>query len=74
MRDLAKHHAVGNASLISHDHWRGFPFPEFDKGKREQLDREKAQVNRSLERLIFRADSTDSSRWIAKSLIIPQPS
>jgi hypothetical protein len=28
----------------------GFPFPEFDKGKPEQLDPEKAQVNRSLER------------------------
>ena len=53
MRDLSKHHAVGNALLISHDHWRGFPFPEFDKGKQEQLDREKAQVNRSLKRLYF---------------------
>jgi hypothetical protein len=31
----------------------GFPFPEFDKGKQEQLDPEKAQVNRSLERLYF---------------------
>jgi hypothetical protein len=51
MRNLSKHHVVGNASLISHDHWRGFPFPELDKGKQEQPNREKAQVNRSRERL-----------------------
>ena len=45
LRDLAKHHAVRNASLISHDHRHCFPFPHFDNGKQEQLDREKAQVN-----------------------------
>jgi hypothetical protein len=73
MRDLSKHHAVSNSSLLSHDHGRGFPLPEFDEGKQEQLDREKAQINRSLE-LLFRADSTDSSHVIAKSPSIPQPS
>jgi hypothetical protein len=45
----------------------GFPFPESDKGKQEQVDREKAQVNRSLERLYFLPISPGSSRWIAKS-------
>jgi hypothetical protein len=39
--------------FISHNHWRGFPFREFDKGKREQRDGEKPQVNRSPERLYF---------------------
>ena len=53
MLDLSKHHAVGNASPISHDHQRWLPFLEFDNGKQEQVDREKAQVNRSLERLYF---------------------
>src|SRR5260370_23392675 len=68
MRDLSKHHVVGNVSPISHAHWRWLPFPEFDKGKQERVDREKAQVNRSLEGLYFLPISTGSSRseeWVS---------
>jgi hypothetical protein len=60
---------VGNASLISHDHGRGFPLPEFDEGK-IRAARSREGTGQSLsETIIFRADSTDSTRWIAKSPI-----